>query len=865
MNEDTWKSFSCFLSNQSFYTENLYEKCRNVLNDKLQSIAVRTIIEEIHDNGKNEIFEYQESTEKTDNFLEILYDKKYSEILFEKYPVLKECQKDAATDTIENLILFLKRFSQDKERIETELLHRKITCITDIETNLSDAHNKGNSVIKVELDKTDYLIYKPHSLENERIFYEIAKQLGNLIGLDFYSPSMICGDGYGWESFIEQKSCDSEDEVHRYYKRIGVLLFLAYVLKSSDLHMENLIAYGEYPVFVDMEALFTPVSDMKGKDFNECIKAFIQQSVISTGILPFYHWNGQNQGINVSALSHEDVQTLPVRVPTVADKNTANMHITYKYGKVYPSKNQVKLNGKKVVPEKYVKDVLEGFDQIYKRAIQQKKKFLQYFTGLWNLYSRYLVADTQKYSMLISLSYHPDLMKDRKKREAMFQVLWKFKTRKSQYDNIIHTSEMRDLLHGDVPMFRIRYDSRNLYFHDEVIIENYTDKTAYESLIETIENLDEADSMKQHMIIETSMSFLQILSGNKINNFLSDEKVLSAVDDATSKMVLKKGFEKILKYAIPSSDKTALGWLSPQIIGRTASRFGIQNSGMYLYDGLAGMFYLFALAVHKLNCIEYMEICEKLKKQLFAYTESVKEDVRNCQTHNTGIFHGEASIVAVYLLANDLTGDAEYLEMARQHAKMVSDLLEVDENYDLLDGKAGAILVFLELYKRCKDDVYLTWARKAEKLLYASACIEEDEMSWIHKEYGRALLGMAHGNAGIALAYGKLYEITGEFKYADRLEKVILYEHRRYNERTGDWYDYRKPEEIRETHEDAAAWCHGAGGILSSRLELKKINLSEGLQEILDVDIKRAVERVKGHFMQVDVYLYLQLFANGQN
>ena len=126
----------------------------------------------------------------------------------------------------------------------------------------------------------------------------------------------------------------------------------------------------------------------------------------------------------------------------------------------------------------------------------------------------------------------------------------------------------------------------------------------------------------------------------------------------------------------------------------------------------------------------------------------------------------------------------------------------------------------------------------------------EIQMSWIHKEYGRALLGMAHGNAGIALAYGKLYEITGEFKYADRLEKVILYEHRRYNERTGDWYDYQKPEEIRETHEDAAAWCHGAGGILSSRLELQKINLSEGLQEILDVDIKRAVERVKGHFMR---------------
>lgn len=46
--------------------------------------------------------------------------------------------------------------------------------------------------------------------------------------------------------------CHSREEMGRYYYRSGILLCISYLL-GADLHYENLIAYGEHPILVDLE------------------------------------------------------------------------------------------------------------------------------------------------------------------------------------------------------------------------------------------------------------------------------------------------------------------------------------------------------------------------------------------------------------------------------------------------------------------------------------------------------------------------------------------------------------------------------------------------------------------------------------
>lgn len=837
---DTIEEFVLYyVKQQSFYTEALGDCCEKIFRESVQAICVRTCIEEINEcqNKCTQEESYKgEQEDILEKWCQQWKQKEHRQRLSAKYPVLSECIDEVIINIAIHLLLFLERFGQDKKQIEEQLLQKKIRKITKIEANLSDAHNGGTSVLKVELDSSEYLIYKPHALDNEKRFYQAAGMLGDKIDLDFYSPKMLCQDGYGWETYVEQKFCDTEGQVHRYYKRIGVFLFLAYLLKSSDLHMENLIAHGEYPVFVDMEALFTPLDGLDGKNINECITAFIQQSVMSTGILPFYHWNKENKGINVSALSHEEEQELPVRIPVVADKGTPDMHITYKCGKVYPAKNQVKLMEVKVIPEDYVQDVLDGFKQIYTVSLDCKEELQSYFAGFTDLYSRYLVADTQKYSMLISLSYHPDLLRDKKKREDLYDILWKFHIRKNEYADVIHRCE-RD----------------------------YTEKSAMESVRETIDALSKQDMMQQCMVIETSMSFPKVLRGTECEIVQKTGKC--AIEASEKEQLIKKGLEHILEQAIHTKDRTQLGWMSPQIVGRDVSRFMLRDGGMYLYDGLAGMFVLFCEAVYGMGYTEYEVVCKKLANQLLSYTDAVAiaadtsnqaadenaSDCKNriqCQSHNTGLLNGESSIVVTYLQAYQFTKDDTYLKMAQKHAEFVYHLLNKDENYDLLDGRAGAIVMFLEVYKLTHDNKYIAYACEAEDFLYQSAYITEDEMSWIHKQYKEALLGMAHGTAGMLLAYGELYDITREEKYLDRLEKILRYEHRRYNVQTGDWYDYRKPEDIRSVQAEAVAWCHGAGGILLSRIVLAKMPLPENIKRMVDCDISRAIKKVKESYMR---------------
>ena len=54
---------------------------------------------------------------------------------------------------------------------------------------------------------------------------------------------------------MEYKSCKTEEQLKRYYIRLGEQLFLAYLLGTKDLHYENIVASGEYPMLIDLENL----------------------------------------------------------------------------------------------------------------------------------------------------------------------------------------------------------------------------------------------------------------------------------------------------------------------------------------------------------------------------------------------------------------------------------------------------------------------------------------------------------------------------------------------------------------------------------------------------------------------------------
>ena len=96
------------------------------------------------------------------------------------------------------------------------------------------------------------------------------------------------------------------------------------------------------------------------------------------------------------------------------------------------------------------------------------------------------------------------------------------------------------------------------------------------------------------------------------------------------------------------------------------------------------------------------------------------------------------------------------------------------------------------------------------------------------------LAGMAHGSSGFLMAYAKLMEITEDSRFVEKMNELLLYEDSLYSEEKGNWFDLRREGKEKVMN----AWCHGAPGILLSRLQLSKVTDSE----IVIRDIKRAAE-----------------------
>src|SRR5207247_8717689 len=107
----------------------------------------------------------------------------------------------------------------------------------------------------------------------------------------------------GGSEFTPAGRCTSVEQVSRFYERQGGYLALLYALEATDFHFENLIASGEHPVLVDLEALFHPRTGGSdpGEPILELESHALEHSVLRVGLLPQRVWtSGDHDGLELS-------------------------------------------------------------------------------------------------------------------------------------------------------------------------------------------------------------------------------------------------------------------------------------------------------------------------------------------------------------------------------------------------------------------------------------------------------------------------------------------------------------------------------------------------------------------------------------
>jgi len=177
--------------------------------------------------------------------------------LFKKFPVLAKLWCQLISQWRERVTEVLLRFAKDGTALSRAFFGgQRIGPIADFQCNLSDSHNHGRTVMQLQFGARA-VIYKPRSGDGEWEWGSLLEWMN----AQSFQPKLRTGrvlrrKGYCWMERIEAAPCENGAAARRCHARIGGMIGAAYLLKAVDCHRDNLIASGEDPVLVDVDALW---------------------------------------------------------------------------------------------------------------------------------------------------------------------------------------------------------------------------------------------------------------------------------------------------------------------------------------------------------------------------------------------------------------------------------------------------------------------------------------------------------------------------------------------------------------------------------------------------------------------------------
>lgn len=197
-------------------------------------------------------------------------------------------------------------------------------------------------------------------------------------------------------------------------------------------------------------------------------------------------------------------------------------------------------------------------------------------------------------------------------------------------------------------------------------------------------------------------------------------------------------------------------------------------------------------------------------------------------TEGGGLYEGPLGTAMAVLDVAAALGDEDLRRQAMAAASGALAGNKPHAAHDLLAGEAGTVVAGLAL-ERARgapgDGADALGAARAagERLLDAA---QRTTAGWWWDAPGAdaptGLCGLAHGGAGIALAFAALHRRTGEARFGEGAREALRWERRWFSRTVGGWPDLRG--EVRQAGSGEpsypALWCHGAAGVGLSRLML---------------------------------------------
>lgn len=727
----------------------------------------------------------------------------------EEFPLLIRWLSNIDLYCKEAVTELFQRFEDDRTDIHSQLAIPTTAKIVEVVTGLSDPHRGGRSVMSLRFDNESQLVYKPKSLDIDAAFYKFVSNYSNATGI---IPLKVLSKGdYGWVEYARNVGTESSSFANPV--SIGQASACFWLLNTTDLHSENVLACGDGVFALDLETLLLAPAQKKSV-FAEDI--WRNHSIYTTMLFDFSF--GEKRKQNISGFDpSQDLTTLAPQVKF----NIVEDHVTLT---ALEPKELEAFSDK--ISSKYqdtVESIIKGFDSVTQSELRHHlNNFVEEISD--NVQVRIVFRDTYFYARILDKMRQPRFLRD-----GALLYLDLFNLHVGLADSLVKDEklynlvddEILQLLQGDIPYFSNRIDDLDLQTSSSTLA-NFFLTSGKKHSLEKISKFEDSDSEEQKALIKVAMG--KYYTNDHVKNFANKESPIESLRSLSHHMI-DSAF---------SPSRLPARWIS--MFGDVSG----QDSRIFIGD--TGFFAGSLGILLSLQAVEKLLISYKIK-------DIVISDFLNHQSslwegyltllHETpkdvnellGFSGLGGEIFAQSVLFNldekrwnFLTSNIDY------SLSNIQNKIAADKWLDVIGGCAGLILG-CEQFHHIGDKNLMGVEIEEIQELCAKHLINQANkfdigIAWFVPNEELPLLGYAHGWAGIVTALSCVARRTKDEVLVRNINKTLK-ESILYVDNLlvsyGHWSDYRGG----ESKSLNRSWCNGIAGILRGLLEVHRYSTKQ--------------------------------------
>jgi type 2 lantibiotic biosynthesis protein LanM len=715
-----------------------------------------------------------------------------------QYPVLGRMCTTIIHNSVSSLLELMDRLAEDSKDLERAF--GALGRVSGLSTGCGDPHREGRSVCELHFESGRTIMYKPRPMAPDECFQRTLRWASQRIRHHHHEMTVLDRASYGWCEHVERATSSDPEAIARYYWRSGSLLALLYFLGGSDIHNENVIARGEFPVLIDLETLVGPRLSSPSPNSK------LAESVLTVGLLPWRIELGVGRSatteVSVGGLDPVGDQLTPIAVPVWKNQGTDELRLEREYLPLPQQRN---------LPYHYdfapdeamlTKSLIDGFTETYSAVCRDRADFLTHIEIYQRCSSRVVLRPTFQYCHLTQESMHPQNLGHGHDLDAHFDQLWTMSRGDPDLERVVD-SEKEQLWSLDVPVFCASASDRGIRSHagDELFEAH---ESGMDGVRRRVRGASAADLGHQHWLIRVALARACSAPHESSMGRLLARHRTAAVDPLEIGLTIA---QEIVQRGFSVEGMAGASWLG--LHEEADGDFAPVVLGDALYDGGAG------IALFLLYASEFPG-----GHQLAAATDALVtgclERMRNGGL-GPGLFSGRAGGLYLATVAHHL-GRLD-LEVLRATAPgTMADQVLGATGLDVIDGAAGCMLSLLVYHEVFSDDVSLEIATRLGERIRCEA------HGWMQ---AGADASFAHGLSGVLYALLRLSE--AEASPSAGTDRAFL------GELVHETLCALSSQELSTT------WCRGVSGITMALT--KYVERMGGVDERTSREVERAMRR----------------------